>query len=149
MTANRCNVRVATAADLNAVQAFYGSVGYSPAIDPANKILVAELEGHLVGALRLCEEHGVLVLRGMQVHRTRQRRGIGTQLLDFAITHMDRACFCLSFEHTVEFYRRAGFAPVPETELPPFLRERVIRYRGKGDNVVPMVRGMSPPRAST
>jgi N-acetylglutamate synthase-like GNAT family acetyltransferase len=109
-------------------------------VDPANKILLAEVDGRIVGVLRLCEEHGALVLRGMQVHRTRQRRGIGTQLLDFAITDMARASFCLSFDHTVEFYRRAGFAPVPETELPPFLRERVVRYRGKGDNVVPMCR---------
>lgn len=75
-------------------------------------------------------------------------KGVGTRLLEFAITHMDRDCFCLSFEHTVEFYRRAGFAPVPETELPPFLCERVIRYRGKGDDVVPMVRGIPTEPAS-
>lgn len=55
--------------------------GYGGGVAAVDTVYVAECGRALVGAVRRTEEHGVLLLRGMQVEPGHQRKGIGTQLL--------------------------------------------------------------------
>lgn len=129
------------AGDFRAVVAFYRASGYSPAVADDDVVFVAELGGHLVAATRICTEYGSLVLRGMRVHPDYQHQGIGSALLAFAVDRAsERRCYCLPFAHLSDFYGRAGFAVVADSDAPPFLLERAVRYRGKGEDVVVMAR---------
>jgi N-acetylglutamate synthase-like GNAT family acetyltransferase len=47
----------------------------------ADRFFISEMDGELVGGVRLALEEGALVLRGMRVRADMQRRGIGTRLL--------------------------------------------------------------------
>ena len=63
------------------VIAFLKCEGYIQPIGESDRLFVSELAGVIVGAVRLCQDEGVLVLRGMRVRGTVQRQGVGTHLL--------------------------------------------------------------------
>jgi N-acetylglutamate synthase-like GNAT family acetyltransferase len=112
------------------IVAFYRDNDYRPAISPADVIVVAEHEGVLCGAVRLCREHGVLVLRGMRVSEVMRGQGIGTGLLQAVAPVIGaRECFCIPHRHLCSFYGRAGFVEIEATEAPAFLCERCAAYR--------------------
>ena len=136
-------VRIAQADEHEAVARFYQSEeGRSRATEPTDTIVLAEVDGAILGVVRLCEEHEFLVLRGMRVRTDSQRHGFGSRLLAVAAELIGgRCCYCLPFAHLTAFYARAGFVPVPEEQLPPFLRARSERYRRTGDDIAPMLRG--------
>jgi GNAT superfamily N-acetyltransferase len=73
--------RLACVEDFERVAAFYRDNDYRPSVSPADIFILAERDGVLCGVARLCEEEGVLVLRGMRVAAGVQRQGIGTRLL--------------------------------------------------------------------
>ncbi len=134
-------VRRVTDAELPAVADFYVEVAYDVAWTPDECVLVAEdLGGKIVGAVRLCEESDVLVLRGMFVRAADQRRGIGRRLLAVASAIIGaRECFCIPFAHLANFYALAGFRAVGD-DVPRFLAERADGYRAHGYDVFVMRR---------
>jgi len=116
--------------ELERIAAFYHDNDYRPAISPADVIVVAENEDALYGAVRICDEHDALVLRGMRVGKDTRRRGIGTRLLQAAEPVIGaRECFCIPHRHLRSFYGRIGFVEIEATEAPSFLRERCAEYR--------------------
>jgi N-acetylglutamate synthase-like GNAT family acetyltransferase len=122
--------RHASAADTERVAAFYRAYGYQRTLDSTDVVVIAEQDGELCGALRLCEEHKHLVLRGMRVAGSMRRRGIGTRLLEAAERFIGgRTCFCIPLRHLQPFYGRAGFVAIDEDQAPPLLRDRCARYR--------------------
>jgi hypothetical protein len=73
--AERITIFRETTADFSTVEAFYASGGYFQAI-PADCIVIsAKAEDKTVGAVRLSQEGGVLVLRGMRIAQSYQRQG--------------------------------------------------------------------------
>jgi GNAT superfamily N-acetyltransferase len=74
-------VRVAHATDREAVARLYAETAYTPRLDEDETLIIAEFDVTLVGVLRLVDERGQLVLRGMRVREAFQRHGIGTSLL--------------------------------------------------------------------
>lgn len=133
---------MAHAHERDRIAAFYRENRYAPEIGPADVVLVAECDAGLCGAVRLCHEHGKLVLRGMRISEGMRRRGVGTQLLKTAVLSLgDRECFCLPHRYLQSFYGRAGFVCLEEQQAPRFLRERCINYRqGYGLDVIIMYR---------
>jgi GNAT superfamily N-acetyltransferase len=120
---------------------FYLASGYQAAIQPLDTILAAHDSGVVVGVVRLCREGGTLVLRGMRVTPSHQRRGVGTQLLLVAIKHLGTdACFCIPYNHLQEFYERGGFRKLEPGQAPAFLQERLLDYRTRGLDVIIMHR---------
>lgn len=104
-------------------------------------MLIAEAGGQIVGAVRLCVEHGVRVLRTMRVRPDAQRRGIGRLLRGRFVTMLAKAeCFCLPYAHLESFYGAIGFAPVGPEALPPHLAARLAGYRVERPNVIAMRR---------
>lgn len=115
------------------IAAFYQSESYKPAISQSNAIVVAEDEGMLCGAARLCTERRKLILRGVHVKEGRRRQGIGTQLLRALIPVIgDRECFCIAYRYLRSFYAEIGFAEIDPAVAPPFLAERHTGYRLEG-----------------
>jgi N-acetylglutamate synthase-like GNAT family acetyltransferase len=145
--------RQAYPGEFERIAAFYRDNGYGPAIDPADAIVVAEVaenEGALCGAVRMCDEHDVLVLRGMRVCEGMRRQGIGTRLLQAVEPVIGaRECFCIAHRYLRSFYGRSGFVEIEAAEAPPFLRERRAEYgRAYGLDVIVMRRpGVTRSRA--
>ncbi|KQV51039.1 GNAT family N-acetyltransferase [Duganella sp. Root336D2] len=134
-------VRLAKNADVPQVGALYVEAGYGGGIDENDTVIVATASEKIVGAVRLCSEDGVTVLRGMQVSETFQRQGIGSQLLKACAGHMDIGqAFCLPYSHLAEFYGAASFEAVSAEELPDFLAKRLYSYLARGQDVIAMRR---------
>jgi predicted N-acetyltransferase YhbS len=121
---------MAEPSDLNRVAAFYRAAGYSVGARAEDRVVIAEADGELIGAVRLVREEGVIVLRGMRVSPGWQRRGVGARLLDgVAASLADGPCHCIAYPHLVAFYGRIGFVEAAPAEAPPFLRSRLEDYR--------------------
>ena len=134
-------IEVAENATLDAVRALYGTCGYGGGVRPEDHVVVARHHADLIGAARLCLESGLLVLRGMQVHPERRRRGVGAAML----TRLEEAmagtpCWCLPYRHLEAFYGRAGFVTVRPDSAPAFLRHRLTAYLARGADVILMHR---------
>jgi GNAT superfamily N-acetyltransferase len=127
-------VRRAMAEDISRVVNFYAERRYGGGIRPEDAVLLAERDGDLVGIVRLAAEEGVVVLRGMQVHRGFQRQGIGRRLLASVARELDgRGCFCIPYAHLVGSYGGIGFHVIEPAKAPTFLRLRLERYQNRGD----------------
>lgn len=123
-------IRRAAAEDIPRAREFYAERGYGGGIAPDDTVLLAERGGDLIGIVRLAPEEGEIVLRGMQVHPSHQRQGIGLQLLAAVEGALgNRTCYCIPYAHLKDFYGRIGFAVVDPADAPPFLRARVEGYR--------------------
>ena len=123
------NVREAANDDFEPAAAFYRASAYRPPLKATDQFIVAEDEAGICGALRLCSEEGVLVLRGMRVAPSRQRQGIGTQLLERAAGLVgERECYCIPHRILSGFYARAGFEEIAVGTAPRFLQDRWKQY---------------------
>ena len=101
--------RVASAFEYPHVAAAYEAWGYHGGVSPEDTLCIAEHGSELIAAVRRTHDGGFVLLRGMYVAPEYQRRGIGSQLLDFFVTHLDRAaCYCVPYAHLRAFYGRAG-----------------------------------------
>ena len=134
-------VRIAAPEELPGIAQFYRETDYGGGLRLSDTLVVAEDEGVLVGAVRLCDEFGELVLRGMRVRRDLQRRGIGSLLLlELEPFLRERVCYCVPHRYLFSFYGQIGFSEVASEEAPSFLRERVEEYTRLGLDVVVMKR---------
>jgi dATP pyrophosphohydrolase len=142
-------VRCAHSGDLPRIARFYAELGYDGGVAEEDIVFIAEVTGRLVGAVRLATEHGVRVLRGMQVAPSHQRQGIGRALLRRLVELLgSEPCFCLPYAELTGFYGSAGFALAERAELPEFLLQRLEQYLAAGKYVVPMVKGLRRTRLS-
>lgn len=118
--------------EIQRIAAFYRSLDYTPSIGPEDVLVVAELDGSLCGVVRLCQEQGVLLLRGMRVRQDVRRQGIGTRLLQATEPLIaEQECFCIPHRYLCDFYGRIGFVPIAAGQAPGFLQERLARYRAE------------------
>jgi GNAT superfamily N-acetyltransferase len=124
------SIRFADLADRAPVSAFYRETGYEGRVRADDRLVLAERDGELVGVYRLAREHGVLVLRGMRVHASVQRQGVGARLL-VPLLDLDECCYCVAHAHLDSFYGRAGFEPLADESTPAFLSERLASYRAR------------------
>jgi N-acetylglutamate synthase-like GNAT family acetyltransferase len=133
-------VRKATQADAKAIGDLYASLSPKTRIDQEIQVL-AEENGFVVGIVRLVDEEGHFVLRGMNVRRNRQRQGIGKQMLVELQEHIDgRDCYCLAFSHLEDFYGTIGFEKIGIDQAPDHLAKRFERYISMGLDTIIMKR---------
>lgn len=127
--------------DLPEVSRLYAQCGYGGGVDEADITLVAKRANRVVGAVRLCNEEGVTVLRGMQIFPAFQRRGIGRTLLAACVPYLNRRdAFCLPYAHLLAFYASVGFRDVAANDAPPFLAIRLQSYLASDQDVIVMGR---------
>lgn len=131
----------ANESNINTVRQFYKDVGYSPTISDSEFILIAFVSNKIVGAVRLCDENGAMVLRGMFVDKEWQRKGIGTALLrklDKIIG--GKECFCLPHDYLEGFYGQIGFEKIGAEHTPPHLKKRLKEYEHIYSDLIAMRR---------
>jgi len=124
--------RPASPQEFHRIAAYYQESQYGQALDPQDSYVIAEEAGAIYGAVRLCEEHGVLVLRGMSVSPENRRQGIGTRMLkvlEFLIGN--RECYCIPYSHLRSFYAQVAFHEIDPREAPVFLQERLAIYQNR------------------
>ena len=132
-------IALADTADLAAIQSFYSSVGYSAGLNADDRILVASQARSIVAAVRLCDEEGFLVLRGMYVAEERRGQGLGSRLLESASSAIGSSeCWCVPYTSLRDFYSRIGFQK--SESIPAFLMARCERYTESGQLVTVMQR---------
>ncbi|MDE2291767.1 MAG: GNAT family N-acetyltransferase [Elusimicrobia bacterium] len=132
-------VREAAPGERDACRELYRRTGYAGGVAPKDLVLAAFEGERLVGAVRLCREFGVVVLRGMQVLEEHRRQGVGTLLLRACEERLQGSvCWCVPYRHLEGFYGQAGF--VVADGAPQGLVERLGRYDAEGLDVVLMRR---------
>lgn len=130
------SVRLGAAADLPAVAELYRETNYRSQATPDDTLVLADLEGRIIGVVRLVVEHGHCILRGMRVQAAFQRTGVGTRMLWQFVEVLDgRECFAIPFVHLLGFYGQIGFRDLPENRAPRHLVERAASYRTEGHSV--------------
>ena len=123
-------VRRVGPSELGRVEQFYRDTAYGGGVSADDDVLAAECGKQLVGALRLCKEFGVVVLRGMRVREECRRQGIGTALLMGAAEELrDRACYAIPHRYLRGFYAQGGFEEQGAADAPRELQARLEQYR--------------------
>lgn len=134
-------VSKATTKEFSSVGNFYQEVGYSGAIQETDTIILAREKSTIVGAVRVCQEEGILVLRGMYVSPEKWRMGIGRSLLGTAGNEIGvRECWCIPYTHLIGLYGQIGFKEVLINTAPRFLATRFEGYIDQGKSVVILAR---------
>jgi GNAT superfamily N-acetyltransferase len=135
-------IREALPQERSEIEAFYHRAGYALPFTEDDRILIAEQDGRIVGALRISGEGGITVLRGMHVREELQRKGIGGSLLAAAAKVVaGKTCYCIPHAHLESFYGQVGFRKLPVRMAPDFLQERWHEYGRRGLEVIIMIRG--------
>ena len=117
---------------------FYEARNYRGGIYDGDRVAIAFNE-RITGAVRICSEYGVNVLRGMQIKPAWQRKGVGLLMLKFLAAHLDMTgCYCLPYKHLKRFYELTGFEEIPENRAPEILTQRLNSYLNKGLDVIIM-----------
>jgi len=111
---------------------FYRITDYGGSVAPVDLVVYATEEGRIIGASRLSEEEGVLVLRGIRVLREQRGRGVGLDSL--VIEGSSRDCYLR------QFYAAKGFDEITPSEAPGLLCDRFRDYRARGLEVILMRR---------
>ena len=141
-------VRRARPGERDSLLRFYERLGYAGHVSNDATAFVAELDGQMVGLLRLEQEFGATVLRGMRVSPEYQRQGIGSRLLQAVADHLGTdPCYCVPYSHLTAFYGQIGFVELSLDRAPAHLRERVGAYRARGRDVLLMLRHSTPGHA--
>ena len=133
------NIHRAKASEIDGLVDFYRTTDYREPIGPADRVVYVAEEEKIIGAGRLTEEEGVLVLRGMRVLENHRGRGVGRAILDALVNEgSQNECYCLSYSDLQPFYVTKGFDKIAPSEAPHFLRERFKDYRARGLDVIIM-----------
>ncbi len=120
---------------------FYSNVGYEGAFADSDDLYYAEENRLKIGVARIARENNVLVLRGMQVLKPYQNKGIGTQLLKFMEESFGKEpIYCIANDHLAAFYGKIGFEKIELGEAPRFLIERFNGYIARNFSVLVMKR---------
>ena len=135
------------ASTLNELPDFYLKCGYGGTFDRTDDVFYAIEGDHIFGVVRISQEHGAFVLRGMQVLPEFRGKHIGRKLLSYMveqISQINAPCYCLPHNHLAQFYGKAGFINAEPTDVPEFLIKRKLKYEAQGLNIDLLVRLSAP-----
>jgi GNAT superfamily N-acetyltransferase len=127
------------ATEISDLANFYLIADYGGSFAPADRVVYATEEERIIGAGRLSEEEGVLVLRGMRVLKEYRGRGVGNAILDSLVSEeSSRDRYCIPYSNLRHFYAAKGFEEIKPLEAPNFICNRFKGYRARGLDVILM-----------
>ncbi len=133
------DVQSAKASEIDDLATFYRITEYGGSVAPTDRVVYATEEERIIGAGRLSEEEGVLVLRGMRVLKEHRGRGVGNAILGSLVSEGSSSdCYCIPFRSLKRFYANKGFDEIEPSEAPDFLCNRVKGYRARDLDVILM-----------
>jgi len=127
--------------DFPKAQVFYSSVKYYSKIQSEDIVFSARDDNEIVGVVRLALENECLVLRGMMIAKSHQRKKIGSLMLgelEKSIGAQD--CFCIPHGWLEGFYGQIGFEKVEESLAPLHLQKRINANREDYPHLIMMKR---------
>jgi N-acetylglutamate synthase-like GNAT family acetyltransferase len=126
-------IRKATENDASAIEQLYAEMGYRGGWSLHDEMLLVEIGDQPLGVVRLVNESGITVLRGMYVRYENQHQGIGTELLNAVADLIEKKeAYCIPFSHLAKFYGQIGFREINDQHAPEFLVERKEKYLEAG-----------------
>lgn len=132
------SLRVATIADLDAINKRYEEVDFIPSHE-GELIVLASRDGVTVGQGRvgaIDAESGEL--GGIYVYPGNEGLGIARKVVDFLITSSELSIlYCLSFENLEGFYGSMGFSPLKDMKkVPQAVLDKLAWCNGNYDKAV-------------
>ena len=131
-------IRIAETTEYSKVCELYEACNYNGGVQDNDIVVIAGAD-ELIGAVRICREHGIKILRGMQIKSACRSKGTGTLMLKFLKENIDlKDCYCIPYKHLKIFYRQIGFEEISPDEAPDFIAERLKKYLAGGLDVMLM-----------
>lgn len=124
-------IKIATEDSFSDVIKFYHAINgeENTVIQATEQVVVACSDHLIIGAVRVCRESGVLVLRTLYVLPQYRGLGTATKILKKVKEIIDNdECYCLPYPHVRSFYGRIGFVEIEYVDLPTFLQKRYTEY---------------------
>lgn len=135
--------RVAREADLPQIQELYAIWGHAFVYLLNDQTFVAEVDGRIVGAVRLAFEEATFVVRSLFVLKSYRKQGIAKALLATVETELGHSeAYCLPFPEQEDLFSSAGFQPIAGLTAPDFLRERKQSLSENVQEVILMKRSL-------
>ncbi len=126
-------IRWANTEEYAAVADHYAECGYRGGLNAEDRVLTAVDQDEIIGAVRICMEQDVMLLRGMYIKQLFRGKGIGLSMLLYLKAQGDVAgCYCLPYAHLDQFYGKIGFEKISIAQAPGFLADRLAQYRNNG-----------------
>ncbi len=126
-------IRFAKTDEYPQIQQHYKACNYNGGVALGDVTLIA-VDKQIIGAVRICTEHSVKVLRGMYLLDAYQKKGIGLMMLKYLDEHTDMAnCYCIPYRHLKPFYANIGFEEIVPAAAPVFLKDRLAKYLSTGN----------------
>lgn len=125
------------------VNRFYKEAGHKGKARGDDIVYVVREQGKIIAAVRLCPTQPPhsewLLLRGMWVLPSKQRQGIGSELM-VALMHAlsDRKIWCYPFRHLEAFYGLFGFSTLLPEMAPEFMAGPFEAYSRAGKKILIM-----------
>lgn len=117
--------RVAVDTDLPQIQELYAIWEHAFSYLLNDQTFVAEVNGRIVGAIRLAFEEVNFVVRSLFVHQDFRAQGIANALLQEVELELGLAeAYCLAFPKQEKLFSAIGFKPVAGLNAPDFLINR-------------------------
>ncbi|MBL4580621.1 MAG: GNAT family N-acetyltransferase [Gammaproteobacteria bacterium] len=139
----RISTRVAIDADLPYIQELYAIWGQAFAYLLNDQTFVAEVNGEIVGAIRLSFEDSSFVVRSLFVHQDFRGAGIANALLQKVEMELGVAeAYCLPFPEQEKLFSSIGFNPVAGLAAPDFLISRREIFHQSNQDVIIMKRSI-------
>jgi N-acetylglutamate synthase-like GNAT family acetyltransferase len=128
-------LRKATAADAEWINAAYQAVGFQPSDVEHELLIVAEVNGDHAGIGRLVPAgENACELGGMLVFDQYRHRGLARTIIDELLRHANgRTIYCIPFADLEPIYAKAGFVRFAgdEAALPEYVREKLAWCRSE------------------
>ena len=132
-------IRFAGISEYPEVLTHYKTCNYNGGVEDQDIIVIA-IDEEFIGAVRICSEYGIQVLRGMQIKPAWQKKALGSSMLKFLVDNVDmNGCYCLPYKHLKSFYASIGFEEIAPQKAPVFLVERLEKYLSSGMDVIIMM----------
>ena len=111
------------------------AASFHATITDREQVVLGTIDGEVIAVAKLAREHGVVILRGVQVAERWRGQGLGRRLMR-AVTMRagGEPCFVIALGPLEAFYANAGFVRATG-DIPEFIAERCAHYRSKGDDV--------------
>ena len=135
------DIHIAKASEIDELTDFYRITDYGGSFAPADRVVYATEEERIIGAGRLSEEEGVLVLRGVRVLKEHRGRGVGSAILDSLVSEgSGRDRYCIPYSNLRHFYAAKGFEEINPLKASNFICNRYRGYRARGLDVILMIK---------
>ena len=118
-------VRAAQATDIPAIEGLLVSAdGDRGDLAEAQFVVAEDEDGAILGCGRLRPYPDFCELASIAVAQESRARGVGREIVSSLLVRYQGPIYLICEDNVVDFFRRFGFGPIPETDMPAGLRPK-------------------------